>query len=149
MLTSTITTAHTSDAQQLIQQNFGNIFPVTSSTSLRATRYLITIALADSAVLIVMVMVIFIFRHDIIIITPVGAILKATQVSAIQDICHSGPDLQDQLHWQDNSSRTAFEAGRPPIQSVASLPSSVHQPHPRGGGISGHRLRLRFQIVAW
>ena len=124
-------------------------FPVTSSTSLEATRYLITRALADSAVLIVMVIVRFIVRRDIIIITPVGAILKATQVSAIQDICHTGPDLQDQLHFQDNSSRTAFRAGRPTIQSVASLPSSVHQPHPRGEGVSGHRLRLRFQIAVW
>ena len=49
-----------------------------------------TRALPAIAVLIVIVMVIFIVRHDIIIITPVDAIPKATEVSAIQAMCHTG-----------------------------------------------------------
>ena len=122
-----------------------------SFTSLKPTRYFITKAFPTIAVLVVMVIVIFIIIHDIIIVAPVVAILKATEVSPFQAICHAG------AWWKltgpaalatDNSSRTAFGAGRPPIQSIASLPSSVHQPHPRGEGISGHRWRLRFQIAA-
>ena len=51
---------------------------------------MITRALPAIAVLIVMVIVIFIVRHDIIIITPVGAIIpKATEVNAIQAMCHT------------------------------------------------------------
>ena len=52
---------------------------------------MITRALPTIAVLIVMVMVIFIVRYDdIIIITPVGAIPKVTEVSAIQAMYHTG-----------------------------------------------------------
>ena len=51
-----------------------------------------TRALPGIAVLLVMVMVmvIVIVRYDIIIITPVGAILKATEVSAFQANCRTG-----------------------------------------------------------
>ena len=51
---------------------------------------MITRALPAIAVLIVTVIVIFIVRHDIIIITPVGAIPKVTEVSAIQAMYHTG-----------------------------------------------------------
>ena len=44
--------------------------------------------------------------------------------------------LQDLLHWQDSSSRTACGAGWSPIQSVTSFPSLVHQPDPTGDGMS-------------
>ena len=131
-------------------------FLVTSSASLETTRYFITRPLPALAVLIVIVIVIFIVSDDIIIITPVGAILKATEVNAFQAICHTGTWRKltgpAALARQQNcfrGSRTAFGAGRPPFQSIASLPSSVHQPHPRGEGISGHRWRLRFRIAAW
>ena len=53
------------------------------------TRYFITRPLPAIAVLIVIVIVISIVRDDIIIITPVGAILRATEVSAFQAICHT------------------------------------------------------------
>ena len=57
--------------------------------------------------------------------------------------------LQDLLHWQDSSSRTACGAGWPPIQSITSFPSSVHQPDPTGDGMSGHLCKLRLHTAAW
>ena len=64
-------------------------FPCTSSTSLQTTRYFIT--RASPAIAVLIVIVVFIVRYDIIIIiTPVGAILKTTEVSAFQAICHTG-----------------------------------------------------------
>ena len=67
-----------------------HFFTVTRSTSLETTRYFITRPLPAIVVLIVIVIAIFIVRDDIIIITPVGAILKATEVSAFLAICHTG-----------------------------------------------------------
>ena len=57
--------------------------------------------------------------------------------------------LQDLLHWQDSSSRTACGAGWPPIQSITSFPSSVHQPDPTGDSMSGHLCKLRLHTAAW
>ena len=57
--------------------------------------------------------------------------------------------LQDLLHWQDNTSRTACGAGWPPIQSITSFPASVHQPDPTGDGMSGHLCKLRLHTGAW
>ena len=57
--------------------------------------------------------------------------------------------LQDLLYWQDSSSRTACRAGWPPIQSITSFPSSVHQPDPTGDGMSGHLCKLRLHTAAW
>ena len=57
--------------------------------------------------------------------------------------------LQDLLHWQDNTSRTACGAGWPPIQSITSFPASVHQPDPSGDGMSGHLCKLRLHTGAW
>ena len=49
---------------------------------------------------------------------------------------------QTLLHWQDKSSSTAMGAGSPVIQSMASLPSSRHQPDPIAEGIGGELSRL-------
>ena len=57
--------------------------------------------------------------------------------------------LQDLLHWQDSSSRTACGDGWPPIQSITSFPSSVHQPDPTGDGMSGYLCKLRLHTAAW
>ena len=55
--------------------------------------------------------------------------------------------LQDLLHWQDDTSRTACGAGWPPIQSITSFPASVHQPDPTGDGMSGHLCKLRCRVA--
>ena len=57
--------------------------------------------------------------------------------------------LQDLLHWQDSTSRTACRAGWPPLQSITSFPSSVHQPDPTGDGMSGHLFKLCLHTAAW
>ena len=57
--------------------------------------------------------------------------------------------LQDLLHWQDSTSRTACGAGWSPIQSITSFPSSVHQPDPTGDGMSGHLCKLCLHTAAW
>lgn len=51
---------------------------------------MITRALPAIAAFIVIVIVIFIVKHEIIIVTLVDGVLKATEVSAYQAICHAG-----------------------------------------------------------
>ena len=45
-------------------------------------------------------------------------------------------NLHNLLQLDDRSSSTALDAGSPPIQSMASFPSSMHHPFPTVEGIS-------------